>query len=69
MQPCYSVSANPAGKYLNWQSNIHIPIYIFRLCLGTLLAVGSLKGYVSIWNLKTGSLVRKLYLHLFVPLS
>ena len=27
---------------------------------GTLLAVGSLKGYVSIWSLKDGTLVREL---------
>lgn len=37
--------------------------HIYRLVFihtGTLLAVGSLKGYVTLWNLKSGAMVREI---------
>jgi WD40 repeat protein len=33
---------------------------LFINVLGTLLAVGSLKGYVTLWSLKNGSMVREI---------
>lgn len=58
MQPCYSISANPEGLCIHYIRYVLFLPYILCIALtGTLLAVGSLKGYVSLWNLKDGSLV------------